>query len=127
MRSQGCYLKLIFWIGEGELKTELTSPNITIFLIASAYSLAKLQINPFTPFFMTSRLPITSLTKQIFLKYIASSNDIGNPSHNDGKIKKSNVASYDIVKNYNIDLMAQKYSEIYEDKRKEKNNYIKQI
>ena len=38
---------------------------------------------------MTSRLPITSLTKQIFLKYIASSNDIGNPSHNDGKIKKS--------------------------------------
>lgn len=41
--------------------------------------------------------------------------------------KMSNVASYDIVKNYNIDLMAQKYSEIYEDKRKEKNNYIKQI
>ena len=34
--------------------------------------------------------------------------------------KMSNVASYDVVKNYNLDLMAQKYSEIYEDKRKEK-------
>ena len=138
------------WIGEGELKTELTSPNITITGWIKREEALRIIRN--VDFFI-----LPSLTKQIFLKYIASSNDIGNPSHNDGKIKNgvnglicnlaseyadaikkivsgqidgkkmSNVASYDIVKNYNIDLMAQKYSEIYEDKRKEKNNYIKQI
>ena len=143
------------WIGEGELKTELTSPNITITGWIKREEALRIIRN--VDFFILPSLweglPISLLEAMYLRKICLVSDVIGNrdvikngvnglicnlaseyadaikkivSGQIDGK-KMSNVASYDIVKNYNIDLMAQKYSEIYEDKRKEKNNYIKQI
>lgn len=68
------------------------SPFI-IRLIIVAYSSGLSQIKPFFPDRMTSRFPITLLTKHLFFKNIASSKEIGSPSHKEGKMKKSEEQS----------------------------------
>lgn len=129
------------WIGEGELRSELTSPNISITgWIKRKEALSILKDADF--FILPSLwegLPI-SLLEAMFLKKICLvSNVIGNRdvirnginglicnSANEyadsirkianGKINGiflSERASEDVEQHYNIDLMAQKYDEIY--------------
>lgn len=130
------------WIGEGELKSELTSPNIHVTgWIKREEALGILKEMDF--FILPSLwegLPI-SLLEAMYLKKICLVSDVtGNRDvinngvnglicHSaaeyadsirsiiNGKmngVSFSERASKDVEENYNIDLMAQKYSEIYE-------------
>lgn len=129
------------WIGEGELKTELTSPNIHITGWIKRKEVLNIIKN--MDFFILPSLweglPI-SLLEAMYLKKICLVSDVtGNRDvikngvnglicnsadeyadsvrgivngSMDGALF-SERASKDVEENYNIDLMAQKYDEIY--------------
>lgn len=129
------------WIGEGELKSELTSPNICItgwIKREEALNLIK-NMDFFILPSLWEGLPI-SLLEAMFLKKICLVSDVtGNRdvikngvnglicnsadeyadsvrdivNGNIDGILFSERASKDVEENYNIDLMSQKYNEIY--------------
>lgn len=129
------------WIGEGELESELTSPNICVtgwIKREEALNIIK-DVDFFILPSLWEGLPI-SLLEAMYLKKICLVSDvIGNRdviknginglichsaneyadlirSIADGKVEGvllAEHASNDIEEDYNIDLMAQKYDEIY--------------
>lgn len=127
------------WIGDGELRTELTSKNIEITGWADRSTVIKYAINA-DVFLLTSRwegLPISLLESMYMKKVCVVSNVIGNQDviHNgkngfvctkvEGFMKtieecQSGVenlakqAYQDILKSYNTKVMAQEYSKKYE-------------
>lgn len=130
------------WVGDGELRTDLTSPNIRV--TGWVKREEALQIIQSADFFLLPSLweglPI-SLLEAMFLKKICLvSNVIGNrdvirtgingyicetPEEYaariqqivDGNIDGQSLAEnahHDVLLNYNVDLMAQKYSQLYQ-------------
>ncbi len=129
------------WIGEGELKHLLTSPNITVTgWVSRDEALATLRDSDF--FILPSLwegLPISLLEAMYLKKVCIVSNVIGNKdvikdSENGficdeaqeyaDKIKAvvsgavngvpiSEAASMDVLRNYSVEQMAERYSEIY--------------
>ncbi|MCD7924362.1 MAG: glycosyltransferase [Bacteroides sp.] len=136
------------WIGEGELRTALTSPNIKVtgwIKREEALSIIK-DVDFFILPSMWEGLPISLLEAMYLKKICLVSNVIGNRDviHSgenglicnsasdyadairkiangeiDGRLL-SEAAFEDVVNNYNIDLMAQKYSKIYKEEFKSK-------
>lgn len=132
------------WIGEGELKTELTANNIQITgWISREEALKTLQnADVFILPSLWEGLPISLLEAMYLKKVCIVSNVIGNRDviksgvngficntateyahilkqianqKLDSNIIKEN-AHQDIIQNYNVDLMAEKYSKIYNSK-----------
>lgn len=132
------------WIGEGELKTELTANNIQITgWISREEALKTLQnADVFILPSLWEGLPISLLEAMYLKKVCIVSNVIGNRDviksgvngficntaieyahilkqianqELDSNIIKEN-AHEDIIQNYNVDLMAEKYSKIYNSK-----------
>lgn len=130
-----------YWIGEGELKTELTSPNITVtgwIKREEALSIIR-DIDFFILPSLWEGLPISLLEAMYLKKICLVSNVIGNRDvikngingmicntaqdyvaaiHDfvEGKAdanKLTENASADVLQNYNVDLMANRYNEIY--------------
>lgn len=129
------------WIGDGELKTELTAPNIKITGWIKREKV--LNILKDVDFFLLPSLweglPIALLEAMYIKKICIVSNVIGNKdviiSGQNGiicnsadeyvkaicDVKKGKIngkilsekASLDVKKNYNIELMVQKYNQIY--------------
>lgn len=132
------------WIGEGELKTKLTSPNIKVTgWISREEALKTLQgIDIFILPSLWEGLPISLLEAMFLKKVCLVSNVIGNrdviKSGFNGFIcntaqeyasiikqisNKSLETNYiqenahqDVLHNYNVELMAEKYSTIYNSK-----------
>lgn len=128
------------WIGDGELRNELTAPNIEI--MGWTRRDEALQIAQNSKVFMLTSLweglPISLLESMYMKKYCVVSNVIGNNDviHNDkngyvcdevqdfvdaiNDIKSTQNeqliqnAHSDILNEYNTDVMAKKYIEIYE-------------
>lgn len=132
------------WIGEGELKTELTANNIQITgWISREEALKTLQnVDVFILPSLWEGLPISLLEAMYLKKVCIVSNVIGNRDviksgvngficntateyahilkqianqELDSNAIKEN-AHQDIIQNYNVDLMAEKYSKIYNSK-----------
>ena len=132
------------WIGEGELKTELTANNIQITgWISREEALKTLQnVDVFILPSLWEGLPISLLEAMYLKKVCIVSNVIGNRDviksgvngficntateyahilkqianqELDSNTIKEN-AHQDIIQNYNVDLMAEKYSKIYNSK-----------
>lgn len=132
------------WIGEGELKTELTSKNIKVTgWISREKALETLQsADVFILPSLWEGLPISLLEAMCLKKVCLVSNVIGNrdviksgvngficntteeyasilkqisnQSLNINSIREN--AQQDVLQNYNVDLMAEKYSKIYNSK-----------
>ena len=73
---------------------ETMTNDIRITLINSSISL---QLKPLSSLWMTSWFPIASLITQSFFIYIASSNNIGSPSHSGVSINASAVRDFSIA------------------------------
>lgn len=130
-----------FWIGGGELRSELTSPNITVtgwIKRKEALDIIK-EIDFFILPSLWEGLPLSLLEAMYLKKICLVSNVIGNrdvikngvngficnsaqdyanainqvvEGIIDG-VKLTENASSDVLQNYNVDLMASKYSNIY--------------
>lgn len=133
------------WIGEGELKSQLTSLNVKVTGWVNREE--ALQIIEECDFFLLPSLweglPLSLLEAMYLKKICIVSNVIGNRdvirtgenglicnsakeyadviiNISNGKIdgkQLSEIAHADVTKNYNVDLMAEKYSVIYKKKR----------
>lgn len=127
------------WIGDGELKEELRSKNIEITGWTDRASAIKYAVNA-DAFLLTSRwegLPISLLESMFMKKVCVVSNAIGNrdiinnnenghvctkleefvdaiKECQDGADQLIDNAYQDILKSYNVKVMAEQYSKIYE-------------
>lgn len=138
------------WIGDGQLRDKLTSPNITITGWLDRKSALKIATSA-DIFILTSLwegLPISLLESMYMKKLCVVSDVIGNhdvivngengfvckntsdfvnaitQSRNDASKRLIANAFNDVIANYNTTVMAEKYSEIYEDALRSQANLI---
>lgn len=138
------------WIGDGQLRDKLTSPNITITGWLDRKSALKIATSA-DVFILTSLwegLPISLLESMYMKKLCVVSDVIGNhdvihngengfvckdskdflnaikQSGNDATERLITNAYNDVISNYNTTVMAEKYSEIYEDALRLQGNLI---
>lgn len=128
------------WIGDGELKAELIAPNIEITGWVDRERVIKESVNG-DVFLLTSLwegLPMSLLESMYMSKLCVVNDVIGNRDVIDngrngfvcrtvdefvnginGSMDLGKVAREDIIKEYNTEVMAEKYSQIYHKKMKE--------
>ena len=130
------------WIGDGELRNELTAPNIEVtgWLERKEALEYSLSADAFILTSLWEGLPMALLEAMYMKKICIVSNVIGNrdvirsgtngyvcnciddfceaikSTQNGNSLDLINAASKDIVKKYNTIVMAQKYSSIYNEK-----------